>query len=91
MGANPRLSAAHWVIDAHLALPLLDKFIEFFVAEIEGKARRVDEVQWGDETKRLPPALVEVIAEKYRASPSPQSEPQIAEQLAAPVPVSFVL
>jgi hypothetical protein len=69
----------------------LDKFLEFFIAEIEGKAQRVDELQWGDETKRLPPALVEAIAEKYRAKPGSQSEPQVAEQSATPAPVRFTL
>jgi len=82
-----RLLAPHWVIDGHLALPLLDKFIEYFVAELEGKAQRLDELAWGDETKRLPPALVEAIADKYRENVVPQTGPPAAEQPATSVPV----
>jgi hypothetical protein len=61
--------------------------MEFFVAEVEGKAQRVDELKWGDETKRLPPALVEAVAEKYRVEPGSQSELQAAEKPATSAPV----
>jgi hypothetical protein len=62
----------------------LDKFFHFFAEELEGKAQPLYELKWGDETKRLPPALVEVVAEKYRAQPEP-----VVESSAAPV--SFAL
>jgi hypothetical protein len=87
LGQRPRLLAAHWVIDGHLSLPLLDKFIEYFVAEVEGKAEHVDELKWGEETKRLPPALVEAVAEKYRIKPA---EPPVAAQ-PAPAPVRLAI
>jgi hypothetical protein len=83
------LSAVHWAIDAHLSLPLINKFLEYFVAEIEGKAQPVDELTWGEETRRLPPALVEAVGEKYRLNPS-KSASQV-EQPAAPGPVSLPL
>jgi hypothetical protein len=86
-----RLLAAHWAIDGHLSLPLLDKFIEFFVEEVEGKAPHVDELKWGDETKRLPPALVEAISEKHRQNPGQTVSQPNPEQAAASVPVRFVL
>jgi hypothetical protein len=82
-----RLLATHWAIDAHLSLPLLDKFLEFFVAEVEGKAPEVDELKWGDETKRLPPALIEAVAEPYRA----EMRPLETDQSTAPLPVRFAL
>jgi hypothetical protein len=85
----PRFLTPHWVIDAHLVPSLLDKFFEFLVAEVEGKAQGVDGLKWGDETKRLPPALVEVVADKYRGNVG-QSVSE-AEPPAAFVPVRFVL
>jgi hypothetical protein len=68
---------------------LLDKFLEFFVAEVEGKSQPLDGLKWGDETKRLPPALIEALAEKYTSQSVSQAEPPMAEQPAPPVPVSF--
>jgi hypothetical protein len=71
-------------------LPLLDKFFEYFVAEVEGRARHVDELKWGDETKRLPPALTEVIAEKYhRNAKQPVSQTELPVEQPAAVPVRF--
>ena len=64
----------------------MDKFFEFFVAEVEGKAPEVDELQWGDETKRLPPALVEAVAEPYRSEVRP-----LETQSTAPPPVCSAL
>ena len=83
-----RLLATHWAINAHLVLPLLDKFFEYFVAEVEGRTQHVDELKWGDETKRLPPALAEVIAEKYRQNPKQpvsQMGPPVEQPVAVPV------
>jgi hypothetical protein len=84
------LLASHWAIDAHLILPLLNKFLEYFVAEVEGEAGRVEELKWGVETKRLPPALIEVVSEKYRRNTlqsGSQAEPSVAEQPVASAPV----
>jgi len=85
----PRFLTPHWVIDAYLVPSLLDKFFEFLVAEVEGKAQGVDGLKWGDETKRLPPALVEAVADKYRGTVG-QSVSE-AEPPPAFVPVRFVL
>jgi hypothetical protein len=84
------LQAPHWVIDGHLSLPLLDKFLEYFVAEVEGKAERVDGLKWGDETRRLPPALIEAISEKYRGNHASPAESPVAEQPATSVPSLFM-
>ena len=80
-----RLLATHWAIDAHLSLPLLDKFLEFFVAELEGKAPEVDGLNWGEETKRLPPALIEAVAEPYRS----EIQPLKTDESTAPPLVRF--
>jgi hypothetical protein len=85
------LSAAHWVIDGHLSLSLLDKFLEYFVEEVKGKAERVTELKWGDETRRLPPALVEAISEKYRGDHASQAESAATEQPVTSALVRFAL
>jgi len=85
LAGYPRFLTPHWVIDAHLALPLLDKFFEFFVLELEGKAQQVNKLKWGDEMKRLLPTLVEAVAEKYCGNVS-----QSVSQSAASVSVQFV-
>jgi len=82
------LLAPHWVIDAHLFFQLLDKYLEYFVAEVEGKAERVDGLKWGDETKRLPPALIEAISDKYCGNP--KAETPAAEKPARSVPSLFM-
>jgi hypothetical protein len=62
----------------------MDKFFDFFAAELEGKARPLDDLKWGEETKRLPPSLAAAVAEKYRVQPEPVAEPPA-------VPVHFAL
>ena len=86
-----RLLACHWAIDARLVLPLLDKFLTYFVAEVEGKSQPLEELKWGDEIKRLPPALIEALDEKYRSSDriESQADPSTAEDPSVHVPVSF--
>lgn len=56
-----RLIAAHWAVDGAFALSLFDKFFEFLIAELEGTAQPLEDLTWGEETARLPPALVEAI------------------------------
>jgi hypothetical protein len=43
----------HWVIDGHLSLPLLNKFLEYFAAELEGKAERVDGARYARQLETL--------------------------------------
>ena len=66
-----RLSVTHWTIDVGLVFPLMDKFFEYLIAELEERAGNIKEPPWGDEIAQLPPSISAVIAPPYRGEVIP--------------------
>ncbi|KAF7968138.1 hypothetical protein HWV62_31760 [Athelia sp. TMB] len=65
------LSVTHWTIDVGLVFPLMDKFFEYLVAELEERPGDIKELPWGDEIPQLPPSISAVIAPPYRGEVIP--------------------
>ncbi|KIY45682.1 hypothetical protein FISHEDRAFT_76236 [Fistulina hepatica ATCC 64428] len=68
------ITAGHHVIDGRISLALLDELLVHFDAVLRGAAIPLEEIAWGEEITRLPPAAAIIFAEG-KVSPPPPTGP----------------
>ena len=56
---------------------ILDKLLSFFTEDLNGSATPVDDIEWGKETIRLPPAPAQIwsVEKTGKAEPLPPADP----------------